>query len=143
MRRLLVGLLIAGCFAGSASAQNPPTPVAEMTGIVYNGTTPLLTKFVAISAASNGNNTIVAAVTGKKIRVLAAVMTMSGTSVSLTWQSGAGGAGLTGAMTPTQGQTIVLPYNPAGWFETAAATLLNLSLGGAQTVGGALVYVEV
>lgn len=114
-----------------------------MTGQVFNGTTPLLVKYAAISAASNGNNTIVAAVTGKKIRVLAAVMVMTGTAVTLTWQSGAGGSALSGAMTPLQGTSIILPYNEQGWFETAAATLLNLSLGGGQAVAGVIVYVEV
>jgi len=29
-----------------------------------------------------------------------------------------------------------------GWFETSAATLLNLELGGAQSVDGVLVYIE-
>jgi hypothetical protein len=45
-------------------------------------------------------------------------------------------------MGPTSGETIVLPFNPVGWFETSAATLLNMELGGAQSVDGALVYIE-
>jgi hypothetical protein len=45
-------------------------------------------------------------------------------------------------MQPTQGQTVTLPFNPVGWFETSAATLLNLELGGAQSVDGVLVYIE-
>ena len=101
-----------------------------------------LVKRAAIDAASSGDNTLVAAVTGKKIRVLAVAMTMTGTAVTIRFEDGAGGTALTGQMQPTQGQTVTLPFNPVGWFETSAATLLNLELGGAQSVDGVLVYIE-
>ena len=101
-----------------------------------------LVKRAVIDAASSGNNTVVAAVTGKKIRVLALVMTMTGTAVTIRFEDGAAGTALTGQMQPTQGQTVTLPFNPVGWFETSAATLLNLELGGAQSVDGVLVYIE-
>ena len=101
-----------------------------------------LVKRAVIDAASSGNNTVVAAVTGKKIRVLALVMTMTGTAVTIRFADGASGTALTGQMQPTQGQTVTLPFNPVGWFETSAATLLNLELGGAQSVDGVLVYIE-
>lgn len=112
------------------------------TGSIYDGA--LLTpKFAVIDAATSGNNTIVAAVSTKKIRVLSAFMVMTGTAVTIRFQSGAGGTALTGQMQPSQGGGFVLPYNPYGWFETAASALLNLELGGAQSVDGCLVYVEV
>lgn len=120
-----------------------PTPVGSMTGTVYDGTTPLLVKYAAVDAATSGDNTLVAAVTGKKLRVLAAHLTMTGTAVTVRFESGAGGTALTGQMTPAQGQSITMPFNPVGWFETAAGSLLNLELGGAQSVDGVLVYVEV
>jgi regulator of RNase E activity RraA len=101
------------------------------------------TKFAVVDAASSGDNTLVAAVTGKKIRVLAGMLTMTGTAVTVRFESGAGGTALTGQMTPTQGSTITLPYCPVGHFETAAAALLNLELGGAQSVDGYIVYCEV
>ena len=101
-----------------------------------------LVKRAVIDAASSGNNTLVAAVTGKKIRVLALAITMTGTAVTIRFEDGAGGTALTGQMQPTQGQTVTLPFNPVGWFETSAATLLNLELGGAQSVDGVLVYIE-
>ena len=101
-----------------------------------------LVKRAAIDAASSGDNTLVAAVTGKKIRVLALAITMTGTAVTIRFEDGAGGTALTGQMQPTQGQTVTLPFNPVGWFETSAATLLNLELGGAQSVDGVLVYIE-
>ena len=101
-----------------------------------------LVKRAAIDAATSGNNTLVAAVSGKKIRVLALFATMTGSAVTIRFEDGAGGTALTGQMGPTAGQTIVLPFNPVGWFETSAATLLNLELSGAQSVDGALVYIE-
>ena len=101
-----------------------------------------LVKRAANDAASSGDNTLVAAVSGKKIRVLALFATMTGTAVTIRFEDGAGGTALTGQMGPTAGQTIVLPFNPVGWFETSAATLLNMELGGAQSVDGALVYIE-
>tara|TARA_R100000306_G_C4356497_1_gene132999 strand:+ start:347 stop:700 length:354 start_codon:yes stop_codon:yes gene_type:complete len=101
-----------------------------------------LIKRAKIDAASSGNNTLVAAVTGKKIRVLAAFFTMTGTAVTIRFEDGADGTALTGQMGPTAGQTIVLPFNPVGWFETSDATLLNLELSGSQSVDGALVYIE-
>jgi len=101
-----------------------------------------LVKRAKIDGATDGNNTLVAAVTGKKIRVLAVFFTMTGTAVTIRFEDGAGGTALTGQMGPTAGQTIVLPFNPVGWFETSDATLLNMELSGAQSVDGALVYIE-
>ena len=101
-----------------------------------------LVKHAAIDAASSGNNTLVAAVSGKKIRVLALFITMTGTLVTIRFEDGADGTALTGQLGPTAGQTIVLPFNPVGWFETSAATLLNMELSGAQSVDGALTYIE-
>lgn len=114
----------------------------ESSSIAAGGaaTTP---KFAVIDHAGSGDNTIVAAVADKKIRVLAAHLTMTGTAVTIRFESGAGGTALTGQMTPTQGNSITLPFNPLGWFETGVNALLNLELGGAQSVDGCLVYIEV
>lgn len=120
---------------GQASASNE-------TGTVYNGTTALTPKFATIAASSSGNNTLVAAVTSKKIRVLAYNFIANGT-VNAKFQSGAGGTDLTGLKYCVANGGICAPYNPVGWFETASNTLLNLNLSGAVAVGGELVYVEV
>lgn len=119
-------------------------PVSLRTDeIGCGGTAGLVPKFAVIDAATSGDNTIVAAVTGKKIRVLAGSLTMTGTAVTIRFESAASGTALTGQMTPAQGQTIPLPFCPVGHFETIAGQLLNLELGGAQSVDGWLVYVEV
>jgi hypothetical protein len=112
------------------------------TDAIMDGTTALTPKFAIIDAATSGDNTLVAAVTSKKIRVLAAFMVSAGT-VNARFESGAGGTALTGQMNLVANSGFVLPFNPVGWFETAVTTLLNLELSGAVSVDGSLVYVEV
>lgn len=118
------------------------TGAACNTSTVYDGAAPLTPKFAVISASSSGNNTLVAAVSGKKLRVLAYNIISNG-SVNAKFQSGASGTDLTGLKYLTSNSGICAPFNPVGWFETAANTLLNLNLSGAVAVGGELVYVEV
>ena len=97
----------------------------------------------AVVAASASDNTLVAAVTSKKIRVIAAVFVASGGANSLRLESDTGGTALTGVMDVGDNLQLVLPYNPAGWCETAAGKLLNLELGAATSVAGLLTYVTV
>jgi hypothetical protein len=98
---------------------------------------------VIIDGATSGDNTIVAAVAGKRIRVLSLLAVMTGTAVTIRFESGAGGTALTGQMQPSAGGGFVLNHNPYGWFETAAGALLNMELSGAQSVDGCLTYVLV
>jgi hypothetical protein len=117
--------------------------VAQDTAVIKNGATSLTPKFAAIAASSSGNNTLVAAVTGKTIRVLAYNFIGNG-AVNAKFQTGAGGTDLTGLKyIAAAGGGICAPFNPVGWFETASATLLNLNLSGAVAVGGEIVYIEV
>lgn len=100
-------------------------------------------QYAEIAAAAAGDNTLVAAVTGKRIRVLACALVASGGANTIRFESDAGGTALTGQMNLAADGQLVLPYNPAGWFETVAAELLNLELSAATSVDGALSYVEV
>lgn len=96
----------------------------------------------AINAASSGDNTLVAAVTGQQIKVLGLIMVASG-DVDVRLESGAGGTALTGVISlAADGNGFVLPIAPPGyhWVETAAGALLNLELSGAVQVSGCLVY---
>lgn len=99
-------------------------------------------QFAAIVAAAT-DNTLVAAVTGKKIRVLALFLVASGGANNARFESGTGGTALTGVMNLAANGQLSLPYNAAGHFETAAGALLNLELSAATAVGGYLVYVTV
>jgi len=109
---------------------------------LYDGTTLVTPKFAVIDTATTPDTTIVAAVGGKKIRVLSAFMISAG-SVNARFESGTGGTALTGQMNLVANSGFVLPFNPIGWFETAVAALLNLELSGAVSVDGALTYIEV
>lgn len=102
-------------------------------------------KRVAVSAALSGDNTIVAAVAGKKIRVLALDVSAAGAvNAKLRSDVGAGGVDITGlhyfAAAGAGWQMDTLGY---GWCETDAGEALNLNLSGAVAVGGVLVYAEV
>lgn len=143
MRRLGWLSLFVLILAPVVWAQGPILPAAAVTSTVYDGTTPILPRFAVIDAASSGDNMIVEEVSGSKIRVLALHLTMTGTAVTIRFENTGSGTALTGQMTPTQGETIVLPFNPVGWFETTTSQRLSLELGGAQSVDGSLVYVLV
>lgn len=95
---------------------------------------------VAISGATGGNNTLVAASsTGHKIRVLQlALVPLAATT--LRFESGAGGAALTGLMSLDAKDLFVLPYSGAGWFETGTDALLNMELGTGTQTSGVLTY---
>lgn len=104
------------------------------------GSAPLFAAFDGLTA---GDNTLVAAVAGRKIRVLAAVIAGTG-AATVAFESTAGGDALTGDMgvsIAAEVDSIVLPHNPAGWFETVAGELLNLEVAGAGSVSGCLTYV--
>ena len=117
--------------------------VGDLSGSLQaSDATPLLIKYAAIDAATSGDNTLVAGVTGKKIRVISLWLTSAGT-VTARFESGASGTALTGQATLAVNTGITLPHNKDGWFETAAGSLLNLELSGAVSVDGSLSYVEV
>jgi hypothetical protein len=112
------------------------------TAAIMNDTTALTPKFAVIDEATSGDNTVVAAVASKKIRVLSLFMICAG-DVDARFESGAAGTALSGQMDMTANSGFVLPFNPVGWFETGTNTLLNLELSAAVSCDGSVVYVEV
>jgi len=109
------------------------------TSAVMNGATALTPKFAVISASASAD--LVAAVSAKKIRVLAFFIVVT-TAVTVKLQSNAA-TDLTGAMPFGANGGISLPYNPTGWFETGSGLKLNMVLGSGVAVAGGLSYVEV
>lgn len=99
----------------------------------------------AISAASSGDNTLIAAAgAGIKNKILGIILVTSG-DVDVRLESGAGGAALTGVISlASDGNGFVLPATFPGyhWLETAANTLLNLELSAAVQVSGCIVYYQ-
>jgi hypothetical protein len=117
---------------------------ALSTDVIYSGTTALTPKFAKITSSSSGNNALVAAVTSKKIRVLAYNFMANGTVNAKFQGDGAGApADITGLKYCVANVGIVAPFNPLGWFETASGKSLDMNLSAAIAIGGELVYVEV
>ncbi len=99
---------------------------------------------VAIAAASNGDNTLVAAVTGYAIRVTSFVLTYSA-AVNAKFTDGAGGTNLCGLLygvgtgPPPVSQAVPGDVQ-RGLFATAKGNALVLNLSGAVPVGGLITY---
>lgn len=96
--------------------------------------------FAPISASTSGNNTLVAASAGRKIRVLS-VNFIAADAVNATFKSGS--VAVSGAYPLTAQSGAALGYSPVGHFETVAGQALVLTLDGAVQVSGCLTYVLV
>lgn len=112
------------------------------TSAIMDDTTSLTPKFAIINASTSGNNTLIAAVVGKKIRVLSYTF-ITGAAVNVRFEDGAAGTALTGIMEHGVNGGQSVSFSPVGHFETTANTLLNLELSGAVSVDGHITYVEV
>lgn len=101
-------------------------------------------KFAAIdTAATTGDKEVVAAVTGKQIRVLVYSFTVGGDE-TVTWYSDAAGTALTGAMRfPAAGDGVSPVFVPTGHFQTAAGEALVLNQGVGGGCDGYVVYIEI
>jgi hypothetical protein len=101
--------------------------------------------FVAVNASSSGNNTIVSAITGRKIRVVNYTL-ISAAAVTVTWKSGSStnisgpmALAANGGMAPSS--SALTPAGMIGVFETSSGESLVLNLGSAIAVGGHLTYI--
>ncbi len=98
-------------------------------------------KWAAIDIASNGDNTVVTGVAGKRIRVIS-IMFLCTSAVTVAWKSGASTTRIPGQAWPANGGValeIAIPY----FVETDAGDNLVANLSGALQVSGFLGYVEV
>lgn len=117
--------------------------VASDTSRILNGAsgTSLTPKWATIAVSSSGDNSIVALVSGKKIRVLFWDLAPNA-AVNAKWRSNT--TDKTGLYYMTsQGNGHARGFNPVGWFETASGEALQLNLSGAVAVGGIVGYIEV
>lgn len=129
-----------GGTAGRVQITNIDGSGIDNSSGMYDGTTAVTPKFAVINASSGGDNIIVAAVTGKKIRVLSYAFVSSGT-VNVKWQSGA--TDISGLMYFIANTGISAGYNPKGHFQTAINTNLELNLSAGIALGGHINYIEV
>jgi hypothetical protein len=116
-------------------------------GIVVGGSS-LVVKSKGEFVASAATDTVfVAAVTSKKIRVLAfAVIGFEKNhKFEMTFRTKPAGAGtkISASINGTERGNVVLPFNPYGWFETNAGEGLSVSTGSDTGVDIQLSYMEV
>lgn len=104
-------------------------------------------QFAPIVASSSGATQIVAGLTvtdilGRQyaIRVVSLQWVANGI-VNVKWQSHVTPTDLTGLAYAAANGGIVLPYNPAGWFQTLPGEGLDINLSGNVAVGGCLSYI--
>ncbi len=96
-------------------------------------------QFAPISSAAGDATLVAAQAAGVRIRVLGFALAAAAPAV-VTFQSGTGGAALTGAMSLTTGVPFWVEASAFGILQTAAATLLNLHQNGTAQVSGWLIW---
>lgn len=104
-----------------------------------------LKRAIANVAASQTDSVIVAAVTGRKIRVIAGWTIAGATATTVVFNTKPGGAGT--AITPVIAQGVnsglVLPNNHDGWFETNKGEGLTVTTGAGSSTGLIVLYNEI
>jgi hypothetical protein len=93
---------------------------------------------VAISTASSGETALVAAITDKRIKVIAYDLVCAA-AVSVTFKDGAGGTALTGAMPFAANGGISVAESREGHFKTSRNSALIINLSAAVQVSGHIV----
>ncbi len=102
----------------------------------------LVPKFAKANiAAAQTDSSVVAAVTGKKLRVQAVVFVAGATATTITFNSASTAISCLFANAANGGAA--LPFNPCGWFETVAGEALTATTGAGATTGIQVQYVEV
>ena len=100
-----------------------------------------MAKTVALSATSDGDNTVVAAQSGKRIRVKGYVLNVNAAG-TVQWKSGASTA-LSGAMELVDGGGVSAPLaGPKGgfWFQTASGEALVIATAAGVDALGHVTY---
>lgn len=96
----------------------------------------------AIISGTAGDVSVIAAVTGKKFRVLSFYVRQSAAG-TVRFESAAGGTALTGVMvTTTADLAIECAFNPFGHFETTVSEALSIEAGTGAVMGW-LTYQEI
>lgn len=93
------------------------------------------------NAAASSTTAVVAAVTGKKIRVIALAMVAGDTATDITFKSGSTAISPLFANAANGGA--VLGVNEHGWFETTEGAALNAVTDTGSNTGILVTYIEV
>ena len=109
-------------------------------GKVRVGRDDLPIKWIKIDASGAGDTPVVAAVTGKKIRVITIDFCCAG-AVTVAWKSGS--TAIRGAQAFAANGGVAYNAHPGWYAETAAGEALVINLDAAVSVQGSISYVEV
>lgn len=142
VQRVKLGFGDDGTYTGDVSRSVPlPVSAALRSDVIQNSGSQLTPKFARVALTADGD--IVAAVTGKKIRVLAMTVNVDTANDDLDVEDSSGGTNLWKFVNVPLGVS-VLPFNPVGWFETTSGNALygDITLAG-TSVNIAVVYLEV
>lgn len=96
-------------------------------------------------AASQTDSSLVAAVTGKNLLILAVIASTGATATAFTFNSKPAGAGtaISPLITNAINSSTVLQLNPAGWFMTNSGEGFTVTTGAGSSTGFQIVYAEV
>lgn len=115
---------------------NPAINIYEVSGRVQTSDGPTEVKRQFATGATATTHTIVAGVTGKKIRVLQFLITTVD-GLNLVFKSGS-----TTISANIAAAGVISPYCPHGFFETAAGEALGFNIDAAESTSVHVVYVE-
>lgn len=118
--------------------------MSDPTTLKINGQS-YIVKRAVVAAGTTANRTGVAAVSGKKIRVVGLLASCAG-AAAFRLESTSGGDALTPVVQvgpANSARTLEWSLNPYGWAETNAGELLNIEHTGAGTLGYVIQYIEV
>lgn len=113
----------------------------------YVPPTPLSVNYYAVNVtASQVDTVLVAAVAGKKIRVIKLAALCGALATNITFNSKGGGAGTAISMTFSNGPNsgvVLAGGDEDGWFETVVSEALTVTTGAGTTTGIQIVYAEI
>lgn len=145
MKKILALLLVAisfNAYADPVTAQFMPNAIMRWS---TGGTVVSLQDLRAFANIAGGttDGAVIAAVTGKKIRVLAAVITGGNAATTVTFTTKPSGAGtaISSLISMAANSGYPLAFNPAGWFETNSGEGLSATTGAGSAVGISVSYV--
>ena len=117
-------------------------PVELSVDALAYGSDRVLPVRLPVNVSGAGDNSLIAALPGKKALLVAGLF-MASATVTVRFEDGAAGPDLSGDISLIANVGFVIPYLPIGWALTSVNTALNLNLSAGVQIGGFLVYVPI
>lgn len=138
----IIGKVDVNNFPASADTTDSVSAALQVNRVMFNLTEVTPQQAFGNVGASATDSSLIAAVSSKKIYVLALAFVAGATATNATFNSKGAGAGT--AISPLFANAAnggaVLPFNPAGWFVTNTSEALTVTTGAGSTTGILVVY---